>query len=139
MLTCRGLIEDPRPLALAPWKRTPRINVARFWALVARTSPDDDACWLWRGSLDDATGYGVYGKLGAHRVAWGLTHSWNHVGFFVCHRCDVRLCVRPSHLFLGTARHNNQDAKKKHRAVEMKRVRVKTPAGHRFTLWAWHR
>ncbi|HSN26994.1 MAG TPA: HNH endonuclease, partial [Kofleriaceae bacterium] len=27
----------------------------------------------------------------------------------VCHRCDVQLCVRPSHLFLGTSSDNMQD------------------------------
>lgn len=74
-------------------------------------------CWLWRGTiLKD--GYGAF-KLDhrtvrAHRMAWYLTHGeWPEL--LVLHRCDVRACVRPEHLFLGTARDNLQDASRKGR------------------------
>ena len=33
----------------------------------------------------------------------------------ICHHCDNRICVRPKHLFLGTAKDNAQDREKKGR------------------------
>lgn len=38
-------------------------------------------------------------------------------GLYACHRCDNPACVRPDHLFLGTARDNVADMWAKGRAV----------------------
>lgn len=86
----------------------------RFWPKVRRAGDDD--CWLWSGSLM-TRGYGQFfwnGRPdGAHRVAWILTHGSIPDGLFVLHRCDVRPCCNPAHLFLGTHKHNMEDAQAK--------------------------
>lgn len=33
----------------------------------------------------------------------------------VCHRCDVKPCINPGHLFLGTGRDNMEDCARKRR------------------------
>ena len=59
-------------------------------------------------------GYGVIG-VGphtietAHRVAWRLFCGPIPDGLWVLHRCDVRLCANPSHLYLGTVKENARD------------------------------
>lgn len=35
----------------------------------------------------------------------------------VLHRCDVRGCVNPKHLFLGTAKDNTSDMLRRNRAI----------------------
>jgi hypothetical protein len=41
-------------------------------------------------------------------------------GMFILHRCDVMLCVRPDHLFLGTQGDNMRDKTQKQRQVGTK-------------------
>ena len=90
-------------------------TVAHFWSKVDKTG----ACWLWRGSVS-RQGYGVIQlnkrQHRAHRIAYILTHGPIAEGLFVCHRCDVRNCIRPDHLFLGTASDNTRDMLAKGRA-----------------------
>jgi len=90
----------------------------RFWAKVER-SDDPDGCWLWTGSTTQG-GYGQFYLQGrliqAHRVAWLLAEGEIPAGQCVCHRCDVRRCVRHAHHFLGTKLVNAQDMASKGRA-----------------------
>lgn len=82
-----------------------------FWTRVDLTSTD--GCWPWTGS-HGTTGYGqlqIGGqKIGAHRRAWELTFGPIPEGMYICHHCDNPPCVRPDHLYVGTASDNNHDA-----------------------------
>jgi hypothetical protein len=89
----------------------------RFWPKVEKTS----ACWLWRGALANS-GYGRVWfnrtMYQAHRVAYMLSNGQIPDGVDVCHRCDVKICVRPDHLFLGTRLDNMRDAATKGRVAK---------------------
>lgn len=69
-------------------------------------------CWIWAGA-QTGWGYGAFAinhkLMGAHRAALILTGIELKPGDWVCHSCDVRLCVRPSHLYVGTPTTNNRD------------------------------
>lgn len=99
--------------------------VERFWAKVNKQGPvpahrpELGPCWVWTGTVPKQPGYGRFNTgiklagrwviVNVHRYSWELHHGPVPAGLWVLHRCDNRPCVRPDHLFLGTATDNNRD------------------------------
>lgn len=92
----------------------PDMEFERFWTKVDKTP----TCWLWTAKLN-GTGYGSIGVKGkkylAHRLSYEIANGPFDKALFVLHRCDVRNCVRPDHLWLGTQSDNMLDCQAKGR------------------------
>lgn len=55
--------------------------------------------------------------VGAHQASFQLYVGPIPAGHYVLHHCDVKLCVRPDHLWTGTQRENLADMDAKGRRV----------------------
>lgn len=87
----------------------------RFWKKVDRTG----TCWNWSACIVNEYGQIQHDKKRkrAHRVAYEMEVGPIPPSMMVCHRCDNPICVRPSHLFLGTAADNARDCAAKGRNI----------------------
>lgn len=77
-----------------------------------------DTCWLWTAG-QSGRGYGGYSintiKFPAHVICWSFFNGRVPKGLNVCHSCDVKLCVNPNHLWVGTQKENIADCVSKGR------------------------
>lgn len=77
-------------------------------------------CIIWKGGAQ-SKGYGSLVVDGsrhlAHRVAFKMANPSVYLRqkTLVLHRCDVRRCINPAHLFLGTPKDNTLDMLRKGR------------------------
>ncbi len=109
--------------------------VSRFEARYAAVP--FSGCWIWLGAT--AAGYGVFKpydkrNYGAHRFAYELKHGAIPAGLLVCHRCDVKVCVNPDHLFVGTAADNTADMLAKGRSCGPLRALAKAAGINYYTF-----
>lgn len=99
--------------------------IDRFWNKVDKES-SLIGCWLWVGAKH-GHGYGIFCPVGsktvrAHRWLWEQLYgpippSPVYPGTCLLHSCDVRNCVNPAHLRLGTQADNSADKFTRGRAV----------------------
>lgn len=73
----------------------------------------ETGCWIWIGATRGLDNYGAMRvgnrTIGAHRVSYVIHNGNIPRGLQVLHRCDVRHCVNPDHLFVGTQKDNIRD------------------------------
>jgi hypothetical protein len=90
--------------------------VPKHWSHKQRldyyTRIDESGCHIFTGTI----GNHGYGRLRindveytTHRLAWALANGPIPKGLHILHNCDVRACVNPAHLRLGTNRENVDD------------------------------
>lgn len=80
----------------------------------------NSGCQLWLGAID-SSGQGrmkVDGKwVSPHRAAYAEKHGPIPPGLFLCHKCDVRLCINVDHVWPGSHQDNMDDMVKKGRSL----------------------
>ena len=68
-------------------------------------------CWIWMLSLTHD--YGKAKLLGqtwrAHRLFWEIYKGDIPINLLILHRCDIKCCVNPGHLYLGSQSDNVGD------------------------------
>jgi len=96
--------------------------------------PRINDCWLYEHPLNH-NGYGLiyweHKTRRVHRVAWELFNGPIPKDLQILHKCDVRNCVNPQHLYLGTHSDNMQDRiKSGHNSFAS---RTHCSHGHKYT------
>ena len=73
--------------------------------MIEDAGPLDTPCWLWTGGTT-SRGYGaVYWnsqQWKVHRASWLVHNGEIPKGLRVLHRCHIKRCLNPTHLFIGT-------------------------------------
>jgi len=87
--------------------------------LLNRFRVSGTGCYEFQGCLNKPNGYGILifdrQRFYVHRLSYELYKGTIPDNMQVCHTCDNRRCIRPSHLFLGSNKDNSDDMMKKKR------------------------
>lgn len=89
----------------------------RFESKFTKGAVDD--CWIWNDACS-SRGYGNFNLKckthSTHRLSYLLYKGPIPCKMHVCHSCDIKNCINPNHLWLGTAEDNMKDMHRKGRA-----------------------
>jgi hypothetical protein len=82
----------------------------------------ESGCWIWLGSITNH-GYGTMTlgartNISAHRASYELKHGPIPDGMLALHTCDIKCCVNPDHIFIGTQKENMADKVRKNRQAK---------------------
>lgn|SRR5574339_344391 len=75
-------------------------------------------CWFIKDR--DWSSYMSINGERAHRLIYKKYRGPLKAGQEICHKCDRRGCINPSHLFQGTHSDNMKDARRKGRLVDIR-------------------
>lgn len=117
------------------------VPVLKRIEFATRKSTGSSGCWAWLGRKS-VRGYGIISHQRktwrVPRLVWTLRFGPIPAGKLICHTCDHPWCVRPSHLFLGTAIENNADKQAKNRQAKGERCNHKLTAEQVLQLRAMY-
>lgn len=117
------------PFCINPEHVIPDSLENRLWGNVDKNGPINrytgDNCWIWKGGTERA-GYGRISinntTIRPHVAAMIVSGVDVPSNAYICHHCDNRLCVRPSHLYVGDAATNGNDRKMRPKPIKRKKV-----------------
>lgn len=87
-------------------------EIEYFKSLFKTNSKQIGNCIEWTGKLSGG-GYGyiyAFKRIwSAHRVSYLIEHGELPYNLYICHICNNKKCIKPEHLYAGTAKQNSQD------------------------------
>jgi hypothetical protein len=105
--------------------------------ILSRCVENEAGCWIWTGAVFK-NGYGAVSVDGnattAHRAMMQSFVGRDAIqGKDICHKCDVRLCCNPAHLFVGSRSENMADCVSKGRMNNWNTAKTHCPKGHEYS------
>jgi len=101
-------------------KRSSKFFCSPKCYLLFRTKKQEENCWLCKTAVrkDGYSSLKIDGKeVLAHRLSYQIFKGLIPSDKLVCHKCDVRNCVNPDHLYLGNDSTNALDRQRRNKST----------------------